>query len=295
MKKGATSLFFVFSLLLAFGGCIAQIAYTFDKTLFSYTYMAGELEDVALLLHDPAIRKDTINGTFNDLQRIFYLDIPAKLEPFALKAAHEGFSHEWYVRTGKRLLFNTEATISRRAQDLSLPISIHEFKLALLDVARKEFSVYDYVDIDREVTAMPTTFDLVETVPQESLSRTNKILKLIEPLSVAARYALPGILLLLTFACLGIRRGLRAAGVGLFAAGILSVIWAIGPWDFAVRRIGRLAMSALPHHFSWAGSGIEDLVATLISGMVPQGVVFMMVGLGVYFLGFVLKKYRLPH
>jgi len=295
MKRGACSLFAAFSLLLAFGGCVALITHRLDGTLLSYTYMARELEAAAPLLNDPVIRKESVNGTFNYLRRTFTLDVPVRLDAFALQAAYLGFHDEWHERTGKRLLFNTLSVISRRAESLSLPISIHEFKLALLDIARKEFGVYEYVDIDREVTAMSTTFDLVETAPEESLNRAKRILKLIKPLSVTATYLLPGALMLLIIVTLGIGRGLKAAGTGLIAAGILVTLGALGPWDYAVERITSLTVGMLPDYFSWVGSRMEDLFTRVISGMLLPGIITAVVGLGLFILGFVFINYRRSH
>ena len=292
MKKSAVLLFVVFGLLLMLSSILSQAAYRLDKTLLSYTYMSREIEAVARELDDAVLRETSARDTIDYINKAFGLDIPDKLDPYLYRAAYNAFTADWYARTGKRMLFNTLHVISGKESGLSLPISIQEYKLALLEIARSELTAYEYVEIDREVSSLPFTVELADTFIDGKNDRVLRLMRRIEPALLSVTYIIPGVFLILCFVPLRIGGGFTAAGSGIFAGGAAVLVFASGLRSFAAERAGSAVMESIPPFFVWAGGGIDRIVAKLISGMLPLAIVVTAAGFCIAAAGLALVKFR---
>lgn len=277
MTKGGKLLLGLLGLFLALSIALAQAAYRLERTALSYTYMSQRLDYAIGPLHDPVVHEETVRGILGSLGEALALEVPAKLEPHALKAAVTGFDADWFGRTGRRMLFNTEAVIKGRHPSLSLPVDLHDFKLALLDIARREFTLYHYVEIDHEVSRMPASYDLADLIPPGDLETIAGRLNRAYSLLFIPEYVVPGLLLLFCFVPLRMGSGLLAAGCGLFGGGGLVILATTVIRGRVIHHAGSVTDN-LPAFLQWVEPGVEKLTGDIISGILPAAIMLTCIG-----------------
>ncbi len=293
MKAGTRIAPVVPAVLLALSSIVAHVAFRFENTLFSYSYMSRGLETVAQRL-EPAAREQSARGVINFL-RSSGVEVPQRLQPYAYPAAVNGFDAEWYERIGKRFLFNALQCISRESEELSLPLSIHEFEFALLDIARSELGITQYIEIDREVSRMPSVIELTDRIPEAELERVHRWLRSIRPLLLIITYLVPGVIIALCFLLLKIENAFRAVGSGLIAGSIAGVLAVFGVHVLAADQIAAAVGGTLPQYLLWTEPGIEEVVSGILSGLLPTAGIVAMCGAAVFAIGVAIKFRKSRH
>ena len=129
VKTGGKILLGIFGFLLMVSIIVAQAVFRFEHTALSYTYMSKQLERTIAPLRDPGFHLQAANGTFDYLRHELSIFVPPKLEPYIQGAVTVGFDFDWFLRTGKRMLFNTQGFLNGKEAVLSLPVSFDSFKL----------------------------------------------------------------------------------------------------------------------------------------------------------------------
>ena len=286
MKIGRIVVLIIIGIFLCLSVVLAQLAYRIERTLLSYTYTSKQVDRIISPLYDPAILEDTVDGTFSFMRRELSLDIPSQLRPYILTAAKAGFNPEWFTRTTQRMLFNIQLVLNGRETTLSLPVSINGFKLAFMDVVRREFDTSEYLEIDREVSQMPSSLDLADEIPADTLDSIVTNLQRVRFVLTILQYLVPGVLMLACFAFRRIGSGFAAVGAGLLAGGLLLAV-AVGGWaTTASQSLAALVRSAVPPFLSWVDYGIAEFAKELIAGVLPVATIVIIVGAVLAGLGF---------
>ena len=293
VKTGGKILLFIFGLLLSVSVIVAQAAFKLERTTRSYTYMSKQLERILAPLSDPGIRAEAANGAFGFLRGALSLDVSPRLEPYIQGAVSAGFDADWFLRTGKRMLFNSQRFQSGRESKLSLPVSIDSFKIMLMDIVRPEFETSEYLEIDREVSRMSSSIDLVTLMDENDLARIVNRLKTYRHALVILAYVLPGVLFVLCFSTRRIGSGLAAAGCGLLAGGGLVVVASVSLPGLAFQAVSSAIGGALPPFLGWVADGAGKLAGDMVYDLLPAALVITGFGLalaaaGVFFI--VVKK-----
>ena len=292
MKAGGRILLVVLGLLLGLAVIVAQAAFKIDRTVLSYTCMSRQLERIAAPLRDPGIRTDAANGVFDYLRTVLSLKLSPALDPYIPAAVTAGFDADWFLRTGKRLLFNTQAYVTGRETGLSLPVSIDGFKLALIDSARGKIETRAYLEIDREVSRMTSSIDLVTLLAESDLSRIESRLKNYRGGLTAVKYVVPAVLFLLCFVTRRIGSGLAAAGGGVLTGGGLMLFTSLVIPGLAFREVSGAVTHALPSFLGWVGEGVGRTTGDIISGLLPAAAVLTGLGMILTAAGVILIKVK---
>jgi len=288
MKIGRIIVLVIIGIFLCLSVILAQLAYRFERTLLSYTYTSKQVDRIISPLYDPGILEDTVDGTFSFMRRELSLSIPSQLRPYILTAAKAGFNPEWFTRTTQRMLFNIQLVLNGKEATLSLPVSINGFKLAFLDVVRSEFDTSEYLEIDREVSRMPSSLDLADEIPEDTLDSIVKNLQRVRFVLTVLQYLIPGVLILACFVFRRIGSGFATVGTGLLAGGALLAI-AVGGWTAtASRSLAALVRGAVPPFLSWVDYGVAEFAEELISGVLPVATTVIIVGAALAGLGYFL-------
>jgi hypothetical protein len=285
VKNGGKALLAIFGFLLFVSVVFALAAFRLERTTRSYTYMSKQLEQILAPLSNPEIRAAVADGTFSYLRNELTLEISPRLEPYLQEAVLAGFDDDWFLRTGKRMLFNTQHFLSGQESEFSLPVSIDGFKLLLMDSVRQEFETREYLEIDRVVSRMSSSLDLVTVIPENDLSLIMSRSQTYRSLLMILAYVVPGVLIVLCFCTRRIWRGLAAAGGGLLAGGGLVMVVSLSMQASISRVVSSAIGGVLPPFLGWIKDGAGKLAADLVSGLLPPASVVAGLGLVLVVLG----------
>ena len=288
MKIGRIIILSVLGLLLCLSVILAQLAFRVERTMLSYSYTSKQIDRIITPLYDSAIHRETVDETFSYLRRALSLRVPAALQPHIVDAAVSGFNPEWFTRTAQRMLFNTQLVLNGKETDLSLPVSINSFKLAFMDIVRAEFDTSEYLEIDREVSRMPSSLDLADEIPEESRRKLIRYLRSVGTVLTVLEYAVPGLLILLCFVLRRFGAGLTAVGGGFIAGGGALAIAVAGWKGSAARGVAAAVGRAVPSFLGWIDYGVGGVTEELIAGLLPVSLIVLASGALLFALGIFL-------
>ena len=291
MVTGGRILLGLVGISLALSLVFAQVSCGLERTLLSYAYISERLESIIEPLSDPVVHEDAVRGVLDYLRKLFSLEVPAKLEPYAVRAATAGFDADWFARTGKRMVFNTAAAADDGMVGLSLPIYLYDFKLALLETARSHLGIYHFIEIDREVSGMPSSYDLANLIPPEDLERIGRRIRGVNSVLFILTYIAPVTFFVLCFAFLRIGSGLAAAGGALLGGGLI-ILAGVGLRGGFIHLAGSIVIRRLPSFLHWIRPGAEELASKIILGLLPAAIAIAGIGavLGAAGISLILLK-----
>lgn len=271
MKTGGKIVLGFIGFLLTLSIIVAQTLFQIERTLLSYTFMSDQLERVAAPLKDPGIHEEAAAGLLVYVQDQLPRGYSQQLAPYIREAAIRGFDIDWFLRTGKRLVFNSQRFLKGEEGTLSLPVSFDSFKIALLDIAGAELEAGEYLEIDRELSQIDSSIDLGTLVPEQAQQRITRGVKNRRLVFITLIYIVPAILALLCFVPRELGRGLTVFGSSLLAGGGSMAVFSLILPNLVFRASSSAIEKALPDFLGWAADGAGGFAGKIISGFLPVG------------------------
>ena len=292
MKMARVILLIIVAVLLSGSVILAQLAYRIETSLLSYRYTSEILKSIIEPLDDPEIHRTTVRGAFRFLRRELSIQVPSQLEPHIISASVEGFSREWFQRTADRMLYSTQLVLNGREKSLSFPLSLGNFKSAFINSVRADFDTDEYLKIEREIGRIPSSIEITDEIPEESLNRTIGILGNTRFVLILLQYVAPAVFILLCFVFRRIGSAFTAVGAGLLVGGTSIAVLATGFYDTLAAMASRSLRGAVPEFLSWLDAGVNYLMQDFLKKLAPLAFVVSICGLVFVGIGVLLVVYK---
>ncbi len=251
--------------MLALAVLVAQAAFRFERTVMSYRFTYGAMEQMLEPLDDPLTHARTVDEAFRAVRRETGLSVPRDLEPLVVDAVGVGFSASRLRRSANRWLITVQQVLHGRADSLVLPYSLAAFKDSLLSQAAGRFSPLEMAQIREALNQVPTTVDLADAISPEARDRFLSIGRVMGLMQIVLQYLVPGLLIVACFFHGRIGTGIAATGVAFLVAGVPSVVVVFLRADAIAASAGILVSRALPTYLAWMIPGLEASIAALIA------------------------------
>jgi len=279
VKAGWKIFLWIVGFLLAVSVIVSQALFRIERTLLSYTFMAAQLEGVSAPLADPSTQADAAVGAITYLQEKLSFRFSGRLTPYVREAAINGFDADWFLRTGKRMVFNSQRFLSGEESELSLPVSFDSFKLALLDIAGAELDAADYLEVEREVSQIDSSIDLGSVLSEKTQMRISAAAANRRVIFIILIYIVPFCLALLCFPPRELGSGLFVSGLSLLAGGACLAVSSFFLRNLVSRASSSAFEKALPDFLGWIADGTGMFAGKVVSGILPAGAVIGGAGL----------------